>query len=78
MHLYSAWGNEAMTCFSVLLDDRIDIAFADMDAVARAWLNSRIQSWKKEVTLATRRAAEKDADGNLRRGIILSRRNYIR
>ena len=78
MHLYSAWGNEAMACFAVLHDDRVDSAFADMDAVARAWLNARIQSWKKEVALASRRSAVKGADGNLSICIIPSRRNYIR
>ena len=62
---YIAWGSEAIICFSVLSDDRIDSAITGMDVVGRDWMNSRIQSWKKEVALATRRAALKDDEGDV-------------
>ena len=36
-----------------------------MQVVARAWLESQIQAWGKNVSLATKRANVKDDDGNI-------------
>ena len=65
VQLYSAWGDEAATCCSVLVDDRVDSAISDKNSVARVWQNSTIQSWKKDVTLPTRREAVKDEERNV-------------
>ena len=36
-----------------------------MQVAARAWLNSQIQAWQKNVNIATKRANVRDNDGNI-------------
>ena len=46
-HFHSKWGDGALICLSALQGDRVGAAISDMNTVARAWLNSHPQTWKK-------------------------------
>ena len=59
------WSEDAMAFWSVLRDGEICSAVNDMQVEARAWINSQIQAWKKNVSISTKRANVKGDDGNI-------------
>ena len=59
------WSEDAKVWRSVLRDGKVPIAVNDMQVVARAWLNSQIQAWQKNVNITTKRANLKGDDWNI-------------